>query len=87
MTLNESKTVTAHEINNMIMPKLDKTFENYGISDGIKKQRQIASNSSLPILSKALILLRSQKVEHRGIEPLTSRLRIAFGQCEIRFAG
>ena len=51
-------------------------FENYGISDGItKKQRQIASNSSLPILSKALILLRSRKVEHRGIEPLTSRLR------------
>jgi hypothetical protein len=35
---------------------LDKTFENYGISDGItKKQRQIASNSSLPNLWKALI--------------------------------
>lgn len=40
----------------------DKTFENYGISDGItKKQRQIASNSSLPNLWKALIPLAFSK--------------------------
>ena len=38
MTLNESKAVTAHEINNMIMPKLKKLLFNnlpriYGVLD------------------------------------------------------